>query len=361
MTLFETKPFDDAVTEFKRILAVNPLLYSSGQFYATSLARASLLADLATSLANDLCLTFLGRSRNRDLVRRLVSKVAPLLSEPYAQALIQRTLTDPSNVGDCVLTSALQLFQTATPTPAETAGAKRTFDGIWSDARIEDTPYLYTPSGTFSRYIAAKLLDNVQCFQVSQSMANKVLPSRGGSSVPSRDRISQGLIAQACVVDPGQSPGPDQRPQTVRYLDQASLQATASAMEHVIDSKGLVQCGVLSGVRQDSGGLQPCGAKPSSALPQPEHYLLVFAHGELSGKKAFLFWDPDANRSNIAATNWGPGFGCLFSDSGRLSTAFDNDDLQAVIVDARSDFEGDHAQDPRRHRYQVYYARSLPQ
>jgi hypothetical protein len=91
----------------------------------------------------------------------------------------------------------------------------------------------------------------------------------------------------------------------------------------------------------------------------PEHFVLAFAHDVVDGKDAFLFWDPDAQRSQITSTNWGPGFGCLFSTAGRLSTAVDDADLTNIVNDPKSDKDGDHLSDQRRHRYQVYWVKTL--
>ena len=76
--------------------------------------------------------------------------------------------------------------------------------------------------------------------------------------------------------------------QVVLHANPGALVAAYAMMKATIDAKGVVQCGVLSGAR--------------GPFPRPEHYLLAFAYDVIDGKEAFLFWDPDANRSNIAGT-----------------------------------------------------------
>jgi len=120
----------------------------------------------------------------------------------------------------------------------------------------------------------------------------------------------------------------------------------------VIDTGGLIQCGVMSGVRQDN-----------DLFKKPEHYVLVFDYCQIEGKDAFMFWDPDAGRSNITSAQWGPGFGCLFHASKRLSTAIDDADLLAIERNESEALFGDHTApyDRRRHCYQVYWVQTRPQ
>lgn len=82
---------------------------------------------------------------------------------------------------------------------------------------------------------------------------------------------------------------------------------------------------------------------------------MLFAYGTAGGADAFLFWDPDAQATNIAShPAWGQGFGCMFVTADRFSTAIDAADLVAV------DKDGNHINEPLRHRYQIFYLLTLP-
>ena len=127
-------------------------------------------------------------------------------------------------------------------------------------------------------------------------------------------------------------------------------------MKAAIDAGGFVHCGVLSGALHEH-----------SKFGSPEHHILVFAYDSIDGQDAFLFWDPDAAKSNIASTKsaanpqgWGEGFGVLFSRMGRLTTAFDDADLAAIDRHEKAKTFGDHTNETLRHCYQVYQLFTLP-
>jgi hypothetical protein len=181
-------------------------------------------------------------------------------------------------------------------------------------------------------------------------MAQKLAKKQGTTYIAADKRISMGTIAGAVITEEPAGPKPALAQQTIKYTNDSVLVKLVGSMRAAIDAGGTVLCGVLSGVRQDQ-----------SLFPQPEHYIVVFGYGAINGVDAFVFWDPDALRSNIASTATGPGFGWLFHLPGRLSTGLDEGDLKAIGRNPSSATVGDHLQEPRRHCYQVYYVRTMPQ
>jgi hypothetical protein len=156
-------------------------------------------------------------------------------------------------------------------------------------------------------------------------------------------------MAGATVRQVKAASGTETAREDVAHATPARLPDIVARMKAVVDNDGYVHCGLLSGAKHEM-----------SKFPQPEHHVLVFAYDTVGGLDAFLFWDPDAARSNIQSTSWGPGFGVLFATPRRLSTAFDDADFDQVVLDAKSPLHGDHRNDTRRHFYQVYYLQSLP-
>jgi len=258
------------------------------------------------------------------------------------------------------LSAVRQLFPPGPPSSADQAYATRAFNLLWSSTSVAGPP-LFAP--TLARAQAAFTLEKDKCFPVARGFANKLLAAWKVASTPKKLVLSAGTIANAYVQEEPNdgSTANSLTKQTLLYRTPAALQQTISGMTAAIDAGATVQCGVLSGVRQDS-----------NLFKEPEHYVLCFAHDTVDGMDAFLFWDPDAAKSRLSSTTWGPGFGCLFGAGGRLSTAVDDADLQAVNTEAGATTEGDHLNDlasnkpldkssvERRHRYQVYYVQTLP-
>lgn len=193
-----------------------------------------------------------------------------------------------------------------------------------------------------------------KCFTCTRALARKLLKKRGITSIPGKVKIAEGQTAGATVVGPPPGTGHTVPLQTIRYSSAAAINATVVRIKAALDAGALVQCGVLSGASHEH-----------SVFPKPEHFVLLFDHDVVDGKDAFVFWDSDTSASNIEPAPggpalWGPGFGCLISTDGRLSTAFDTADLSAINTDKTLQNFGMHTMQPNRHRYQVYQVQTLP-
>jgi hypothetical protein len=369
---FDPGTFNDAVKNFQAVFTKNPELYRFGQFYLTEQVTQSLVAAIAADFQTDVCLLLANRGKS------LVEGISKQLNDPSSStddlAAIGKLLADPAQTGGCDLSQYWNLyFQPGSPTASDQSAAQSLFDSVWKRPAIDGNPFIGTP--TYRLLVAVHKLEQLGCYAVATGLANKFLSAKNARPIPASVRISKGLTGNACVVTSGlATTARNLQIENVLYPNGSDLTATVSMMQKVTDAGGVLRCGVVSGVRDDNSPrpLKPCGVKyPQGYTPEPEHYILVFAHGVVSDLSAFLFWDPDAGRSRYAFANlnWGPGFGCLFSNAGRLSTAVNNSDLTSINTlrppFEGSRFQGDHLNPPpvegnRRHRYQVYSVASLP-
>lgn len=345
---FATPKFKTAVVEFKKTFTTHRQMYAYGQFYVTGRTIDDMLGVIESELRANIRFMFSPEELEKTL-KWFREKLRVDVRQISAGAI--NTMLDLLEVnGD--LAAIRALFRSSAADKADAASARADFEQIWSSDAIPGLPYWSPASPTLGKALAARDLEKDRCFQVSSSLARKVAKARAVAALPA---LSNGQIAGAGVVDtaPAVPATHDAGQQEVRHSDAATLPAAYARMRAVIDAKGFVQCGVLSGAR--------------GPFPRPEHYVLAFAYDVVDGKDAFLFWDPDANRSNIASTSpvagapgWGPGFGVLFATAKRLSTAMDDADLKGIDRDEKSLLFGDHIVETRRHCYQVFSLQSLP-
>lgn len=351
---FATPKFNAAVAEFKKTFATHRQIYAYGQFYVTGRTVDDMLGLIESELRANIRFMFSPDQLENTLkwFREKLRVDVRLISAAAINAMLDLIESN----GDMAAIRAM--FRSSAAGKADAAAARADFDQIWSGDAIPAYPYWSGSSASLGKALAARELEKDRCFQVSSSLARKVGKAR---ALPTPPALSDGGIAGARVVEtvPAAPARNDVGQQEVRHADPAALQAAYARMRAVIDARGFVQCGVLSGAR--------------GPFPRPEHYVLAIAHDVVDGKDAFLFWDPDANRSNIASTapgagapGWGPGFGVLFATAKRLSTATDDADLKAIDRIEKTPLGevnplfGDHVAETRRHCYQVYSLQSLP-
>lgn len=343
--IFATPKFNKAVEDYKNNFGTHKQMFQYGQFYVTSKTIDDIELRIENVLRANTRFTIEPQKLDSAL-KFFHEKLKPDVRQIQVSVILAMIdlLEKQGDMADIRL-----LFK---PTDADAKRAEVDFNQLWSTPNIPSAPYWFGDEPTIGKARAAHKLEKDRCFQVSRSMAKK-LATKHGTTLPSAVVISDGQLAGAKPQDFVPAAPHDVGQQIIRHDNPGALATAYARMKATIDKGGFVQCGVLSGAR--------------GPFPEPEHYLLAFAYDVIDGSDAFLFWDPDGARSNIASTSpgagkpgWGPGFGVLFANSKRLSTAVNDTDLTAIDRDKDSPFFGDHNTETRRHCYQVYYVQSLP-
>jgi len=343
---FLTPQFKTSIDRFKGYFKDSQIT-KFGQFYVTESIRAAIeqvISDTVQSTAEGIF--------SADKGDRITSALWPYIDGiPFDDIDVSAVndVLDQYDQGD--LGVIRQMFTATAPTTADATAVSNAFNVLWTSPSSPGLDAIFvTGSPTVPRGRAAQALEKTKCFPVAQGMAQKLARKQGTTYLAADKRISMGTIAGAVVTEGPAGPKPALAQQTIKYTNDSVLVKLVGSMRGAIDAGGTVLCGVLSGVRQDK-----------NLFTQPEHYILVFGYGAINGVDAFVFWDPDALHSNIASAATGQGFGWLFHLPGRLSTGLDEGDLRAIDRNPSSATFGDHLQEPRRHCYQVYYVRTMPQ
>ena len=346
MVTFLTPEFKAAVDRFKGYFKDSSIV-GFGQFYITESIRAGIDQVIADTVESSVGEIF-SADGGKQLESTLWSYVDGIPVDNIDVAAVNHIL-DQFDYGD--LGAIRQMFPGTAPTAADADAVASAFNVLWASPTSPGLDAIFVSgSPTVNLARAAQALEKTKCFAVAQGMAQKLAKKQGTTHIAADKRISMGTIAGAVVTEEPAGPKPALAQQTIKYTNDSVLVKLVGSMRAAIDAGGTVVCGVLSGVRQDQ-----------NLFTQPEHYILVFGYGAINGIDAFVFWDPDALRSNIASAASGAGIGWLFHLPGRLSTGLDEGDLKAIDRNPLSATFGDHLQEPRRHCYQVYYVRTMPQ
>ena len=346
MVTFLTPQFKASVDRFKSYFKGSQIA-NFGQFYVAESIRAAIeqvISDTVQSTAEGIFSADKGEQITSALWPHIDGIPFDNIDVPAVNDILDRY--DQGDLG-----AIRQMFTTAAPTAADAAAVANAFNVLWTSPSSPGLDSIFvTGSPTVKLGKAAQALEKTKCFPVALGMAQKLARKQGTAYLAADKRISMGTITGAVVTEGPAGPKPALARQTINYTNDAVLVKLTGSMRAAIDAGATVLCGVLSGVRQDK-----------NLFTQPEHYILVFGYGVINGVDAFVFWDPDALHSNVASAATGPGFGWLFHLPGRLATGLDEADLKAIERNPSSATFGDHLQEPRRHCYQVYYIRTLPQ
>ena len=345
---FATKNFNDAVKDLQGLCGTHTQLFRLGQFYVTNRTKEELIAQIKADLSANL---------------RLVN--APVLLANTIRFFETKLGEFPELIKAADLTNMLNLIEAngdmaairamIGSTKQDEAHARADFNAVWSNTTITAAPLFSGSPATLGKMLAAFTLEKGACFDVVLAFAKKLFAKRDPVRLSPTVVLSDGTVGGALpkLTQPG-VPASLGVPETLAretlvYAQPNGLSAAVARMKAALKAREFIQCGVLSGALHDH-----------NKFPKPEHYLLVFAHDIIDSNDAFLFWDPDAARSNIAGTSWGDGFGVLFSRDGRLSTGVDDADLADIDRTKGATTEGNHLRDVLRHSYQVYSLQTLP-
>jgi hypothetical protein len=340
---FNTPKFDAAVTSFKALCPGHPQLFQYGQFYVTRRTIDDLFGTITVELQNNLRLSINPPELNGAINFFKTKLSGRVMNIPLASINTMLDVMDPVYGGMAPIRALFVAGKN------DRANAQSDFDAVWSTPDIPAAPALSGSAPTLAKAQAAYQLERDKCFYVLRAFAKKLLKKRGVGPLPQAAIISDMLVGGAFLKDAAPARGTETGRQEIGYGAPNLLAAATARMRAAINADGYIHCGVLSGAMHEN-----------SKFPQPEHHVMVFAHDTVGGRDAFLFWDPDAAHSEIASTNWGQGFGVLFSRAGRLTTAVDDADFAAVDRHSAADTFGDHTNDPLRHCYQVYTLQTLP-
>ena len=338
---FRTATFDAAVADFKALCPGHLQMLTYGQFYVLNRTLDDLKAQIEADLRANLRLAFLPPGELDNAIRFFHTKLSEAIGDINVSQIMQ--MLDLIEIGGD-MAAIRAMFA---PSASDAADAHSRFNAIWPTPDIPGGP-LFFGTARFGIAKAAFEFEKTKCFDVLRAFARKAQRKRGVSSLPPAVVISEGAIAGATLAGPPAAGAAVVPQQTIKYT--VPLAGIVARIKASLAARALVHCGLLSGASHEH-----------SSFPQPEHHVLVFAHDVVNGQDAFVFWDPDAGRSNIASTGWGRGFGVLFVPGTRFSTAFDDADLTAIDRDSRNlQTFGDHLGDTRRHCYQVYFLQTLP-
>ena len=336
MIPFNTPDLNAKIEKFKSDFIGHEQLYQYGQFYVTNRTIDYVLATVEQIIRSDVGFMFSNPQEIENLIQFFRSKLSVRVQEIDLNGINAMISLVEVNRN---LEALRALFVQG---PQDMAKAQTNFNIVWQSTDIGSAPPWFGILA-FSDALAAYQLEKTKCFEVLGSFARKLHKKRGITSLPVNLRLSNGIIAGALPQDSGIGQ------LRIGYNSPQDLVALYSQFRRIIDAGGFIQCGVLSGALHEQ-----------SSFPNPEHYILIFDYGIVDGKPVFLFWDPDAAQSNISTTQWGTGFGCLFALANSFSTGSEEADLVNIDINSKSDDFGNHLNDTRRHRYQVYYIQTLP-
>jgi len=337
-----TAKLDKAVADFKKVCGGHTQLFQFGQFYVTNRTMTDLFKQIESELNSNPRL-----SRVPDQPQNTIRFFLSILGQPPEDVKVSTILALLDLIerdGDMALIRAM--FK---PSQGDRAAAQSDFDALWTRTDFPAAP-LWGATPSLFKARAARAIELDRCWQVLRAFARMHAKARGVVPLAAADGLSNFLLGGAKTQEASNNR------LEVRYPIQADLSAAVAKMKTIVDGGRYVHCGLLSGQRQ-------------AKFPTPEHHILVFAWDVVNGQDAFLFWDPDTSRSNIASITssvdtkpWGPGFGLLFSRTGRLCTGIDDADLAAIDTNPAptNPTFGDHNNEKKRHCYQVYTVQSLP-
>jgi hypothetical protein len=346
-----TPDFDKAVADLQNNFSGDTHAYTDGQFYLAQAVRDRIAFNFESELTMDFRFIEVNSAGQHVLNasgKQVLKALKLLIYVPVDSINLDsiRKLLDTINISS---PSIRAMFSSGQPGANENIRIERSFSAVWSRTQVTSAPYLPLLEPSIKMVRAAFAFEKVKCFDVCRAFAKQRLAMRGVKALAQNLKISMGIVANATPTGAPAGTGPTVPLQTIVYGAPTQLASAAVQMRSAIDAGAVIQCGVLSGARLDR-----------SIANQPEHYVLAFAYGKVNNSDAFLFWDPDAAATSIATKAWSDGFGCLFSLPSHLSTAIDGTDLNAVDANMNSSTFGDHLNEPRRHRYQVYYLQTLP-
>jgi hypothetical protein len=326
------KVIKEAVEDFKKAFAVNPALYTSGQFQLYDATRDALWWKVKTEFTR---VGSVDPEVQAAFDRFWDDRLEPTKADAVLSTIVRKSLKE-------TYPETVKVFS---PDPHATmAWANGVFNRLWGSNAIPVA--LTIPDPTAAKVRVAYQREASACHDTALRMARRLLAARGSTLTSNPSNFAAERIAGALPRDE-----PEGR-QTLVY-NHGQLDTAVDRIKAAMSRGYLYLIGVLSGLtHRDHGRIFPTpDQNPRDPRVGPEHWLLFFKHDDAD---TFVFWDSDAPVTHIGNLPWGPGFGLLFHKFGRFSTAWDDADFHEL-----SD-QGDHDSNQRRHRYQAYLAAPIP-
>lgn len=318
--------FDKKVEDFKTLFASSTELVAHGQFAITQ----SLIDQMVDDVTRELRAARGAPAALRAALNDYMNRCTNLDSRTWADAALKQ-IKDAGLEASFPITTRML---TSENRDKAKEWAATQYASVWSSAGMTNIPFGILVTADKIRAMYDKEKD--RCSETAKMMGAKAVLAAGTRLTAQNKAIfSGGQIAQARMTSGGS--------RDIVKFEPTSLATTVGKIASAMSSGYMYVFGVLSGVRQDSG----------LPFPNPEHYILAFAHWP-SDVPCFLFWDPDAANSNWKSRPWGTGFGVIYYNAGRLSTAYDQSDFDKV------DPWGNHTEFTERHCYQVYSVSPVP-
>lgn len=346
---FSSVHLDDVVRDFKALFGEHKHMYLHGQFYLTTYEVERMRVVLTQVTTADPFWRLLPDPDKsaRDVFGAFDNITSTPGRVPSAADLAM--LKDAFPATGPWLEPVLRMFQATSNDAVNDAWAKKWHLECWKGNNTPAAPPWIPDAPSIEHWLAAFKHESVVCYQTVCYMAAKVCAKYGVRKVPPALAINQTLTPQVNFVPPTiDRTARERTSQQLVYSPPGALPTALKRLKDAIDAHVGVVCGLVSGVAYDH-----------SPYPQPEHYIVLIGYDTIEGADAFVFWDPDSERSNIrgpSQTGWGPGFGVLFVSNGRLSTGKTDTDFGDIdrIDSPDSKSFGDHNTQGRRHRYQVW-------
>jgi hypothetical protein len=199
---------------------------------------------------------------------------------------------------------------------------KTIFNIIFEKFRKFKSIQILEPYGTFDRLQGLALYSFNACDSTAFHIA-KYFYQKGGFMTGTFNK-NKSLSEKLCSLikrKPMPSNGEMREGDIVVY--RKNLNSIIEKMRIFLDDNHIIRARVLSG--KAVGGDTP---KPSPSCIQEEHTILIIGYDA----NKFVFWDPDSGVSHDYSDSFGRGFGYLYYDGQRLTTARNSNDL---VVDKK--------------------------
>lgn len=310
----------ESIDEFSKkvnsSVAADPKVTSRGQFYWSELALELIMTDINRAF------TFLNPIPGK--VSRLISAITANNTSEINKLMKEI----PSDIENSGVSNAPDLIKMFLPT----SGVESP-DTLWAKFQKQgQVPSDFAAKHkNFFAFQELRQIERSACFSMAQFVMNRFQKQGGYTDIDSSKKgktkpsFSVGVIASA--TRNFDWVGSKTKGDIVSY--NASLPGTITKIKAAIDDGFTLHARVVSGVNFGTGlspaikaGQIPPAPKPSPISGAAEHSLVIIGFDDASDK--FVFWDPDSSVSRFRGDQ---GFGILFFNNGRFTTAEDDNDL----------------------------------
>jgi hypothetical protein len=349
----KSQKIDDAVKKFKDVVTPknekkgSPTLVESGQFYWTSQIQSAIteyinglrfipavpewgtLLDRCQKTCNK---DFGGDAKDIQAIRETIASIRKRASQ--------------GGLTEATLLPLLLLVEPLLKT-AQKSGKDLYYELWYSLNQTDKVPNL-DPYRSIPTLQAIWAWENQACGYTGSMVSQRYLKRKGGASKRDKKKQAWANFGSNAERDMRPAHNPFRRGDV---LSQSGVSGAIPKMQAALDNGWILQAHVLSGIGVGEDGAvkaydkqvdrELAGGKKATKQPERvsasgEHWISIIGYDN----NEFVFWDPDSSSSNRN----GSGFGSLFFQGDKLSTAENDADMTIGI-------NGDHRNG--NHRYQV--------